>query len=250
MSGPAPRPVVAGVRGGIGARLAAIATAVALIGVVWVGTSGKPAATPVPSPVPLARVSSTGTPQARITARPTAAASASPVVLRPPQAPTPAPTSVLDGDQALVATGSVGDESFELAFTEARPGVFVAEHWTHSPPTSDVLEFEITDVRRRPGLGRTSSVGGWSISLAELAGNARAGTSVLTATAPARPRLTRAPLPVRRGFALEVSVRLAFQEVAVVYLRIRVGEKVRNQVQGDDGFMGCRGFLSCDHVER
>ncbi len=249
MSGPAPRPVVAGVRGGVGPRLAGIATALVLIGVVWVGTSGKPA-TPVPSPAPVAQASATGTPQAPITPGTPVGASASPAVLRPTEPPTPAPTSVLGGQYALVAAGSVGNEIFGVAFSEARPGVFVAEHWTQSPPTSDVLEFEITDVRRRPGLARTASVGGWSLSLAELAGNARAGASVLTATAPARPRLTRAPLPVRRGFELEVSVRLAFQEVAVVYFRLRVGEKVRNQVQGDDGFMGCRGFGPCDSVER
>ncbi len=83
------------------------------------------------------------------------------------------------------------------------------------------------------------------MNMEELASNHRAGIEGHKDTVPARPRQLDAPLPIRRGFDIHISVRLAFNEVAAIDFQVHLQQRPEREPIGDDGILGCRAFSSC-----
>lgn len=217
--------------------MVALVVAAALAVVVWVGISGRPTPPPIVAdalPTPSASTSA-------------AVATASPLPLELP-GPTPAlapdPTPAAEPGDHYLINGLAGRTSFSTALREVSPDYLAGQLWLSDPPEGELLAFEISPPRtaaRSPG----DTLGTWLVNMDELASNHRAGISGHQDSVPARPRLIDAPLPIRRGFDIQISVRLAFNEVAAIDFEILLRQPPEREPIGDDGILGCRAFSSC-----
>lgn len=239
MTEPAPGPVISGTGGGTGARIAALATGIALTGVVAVAVVGRP---PPPAPVPV--------PPSPVAVRsPTPTAAEAP--LASPDHPAPAePSTASPRPRAVgsyVIAGLIGGTSFRTQLVESAPGSgeFWARYALPDPVLRDgTLAFEITP-SPTSARSRGDTLGVFLLDLESLAANHRSGLEGYRAVVNGRPALAGAPLPVRNGFELSVSVALAFDYVATVEFGLHV-VRARASLQGNDGVIGCLPLETCD----
>ena len=238
MTAPAPQPIVSGTGSGMGARLAALATAVALIAVVWIGVSGRATA---PPPVPSRPAALT---PSQIRAVPPEPITTPDPAATPRVSPAPSPSRPA---AAYVIAGLIGGADFRTKLVETAPGgaAFSAHYLVPNPVLrSGTLAFEIT-----PALtvdrSRGDTLGVFLMDLETLAANHRTGLEGYTAEIAGRPRLLDAPLPVRRGFDLRVSVKSALGYVAMVDFQLQVVQD-HASARGNDGIVGCLSFSTCD----
>jgi hypothetical protein len=231
MSDPAPEPTTARIGGGHKARLIALGVLGSLAAVVWVGFAGRPA--PVPQ---LAAVD----PTPRLTP-PTA----SPPTAVPTEAATPPPNPRAEPSSqpsGYVINGVVGTTTFNVPMVQGPSGALSAQYRVPSPPQGSSLAFEITPLRG-PDDAPLVNLGAWVVSLDRLAGDVRGGTQGYHATVDPRPTQLQAPLPIRRGFGVHVSVQLAQDHIAVIDFAVNVAP--RREPIGDDGIVGCRAYATC-----
>jgi hypothetical protein len=241
MTEPAAGPVVSSTGGGIGARLAALTTIVALVAVVLVAVTGRaPAPAPPPSPPVAVLLSPTPT-RAQ---EPTPTPNQTPIA---PMSPTPRPAGVA----VYVIAGLIGGATFRTELVEMAPdlGLFSAQYTVPDPVLrSGTLAFEITPDPTAPR-SRGDTLGVFLLDLESLAANHRSGREGHRAEIAGRPALVDAPLPVRRGFELSVSVALAFDHVATVDFQLSLTQQRRASLEGNDGVIGCLPLETCEEQD-
>ena len=222
----APRPVTTPLGGGLSARLTALLVAGALVAVMWIGMSDR--STPPAVPIPIAQARPSTAPATGSAPEPSPAADVSPSPLATPR-PTATPSD------RYVATGTIGGEVFRAPLDEIKDGHLTGQYWLRDRPQGDDLAYEIVQLEKvEPwNFSQVATVGAWSHSLAELAANHRGGVEPVTARIQARPGWWGGPRPIRRGYELRVSVRLTFDDVAVVYFDMQLGKT--RPTMGDDG---------------
>lgn len=267
-SEPPVEPVTTRIGGGVSARLVALIAVAVLGGVTWIGVAGRsndppPAALAVPSSAPSPRPPPEPTPTPgqsdRVDyRRPADGLGQDGFDLRallggrrylgvldeieqvpdPPAEPTPTPQPlppIAPLTERYVVAGTVGAEQFRTQLVEVKPGYLAGEYWLASPPDGDELFFRFARRVPRSSAGR-DVIGRWNLGLDVLSSDQRAGLEQVIASAPPRPRMLAAPVPIQRGYELHVSVRLAFNEVAVVYFEMVLGPTRR--ILGEDGLIG------------
>jgi hypothetical protein len=211
--------------------------------VVWIGFSGRPNPPTIVSNASPPASAEPASPDPRATAD--QRATPIPSALGSPAAsPSAAPTAAPSPADFYVISGLAGRETFRTELRQIYPGYLAGQYWLSDPPVGEVLAFEIT-----PPRGATRSpndaLGTWLLNMDELASNHRAGLEGRRAEVAPRPGQVDAPLPVRRGFEIHVSVRLAFNEVAAIDFEIHLRQPPERESIGDDGILGCRGFSTC-----
>jgi len=143
-----------------------------------------------------------------------------------------------------VISGIAGTETFTTELRQVYPGYLAGQYWLSDPPEVELLAFEIGP-RQGAARSRNDGLGAWLLNMDELASNHRAGLEGRRAEVAPRPRQVDAPLPVRRGFDIHISVRLAFNEVAAIDFELHLRRPPEREPIGDDGILGCRAFSSC-----
>ncbi len=235
MTQPVPGPVVAGTGGGVAAKRAALATVAALAIVVLVAVAGRgPAPPPAPNQEAIAvPVASREAPVA------------TPVQAAP--SATPRPTAGAAATGVYIIAGLIGGSTFraELVESASDSGTYEARYTVPDPVVrGGTLAFEITPsptgVR-----SRGDTLGVFLLDLEALAANHRTGREGHRAVVAGRPTVVDAPLPVRAGFVLSVSVALAFNHVAVVEFELQVDPLLRASLEGNDGVIGCLPLKTC-----
>ena len=244
MTAAAPRPTTSPIGGGSRARWGAIGVAAVLGVVVWIGFSGRPNPPPIvanASP-PASAEPASSDPRAATDAPDTPVPSEldSPTA-SPSTGPTVAPSAAGD---SYVISGIAGTETFTTELRQVYPGYLAGQYWLSDPPEGELLAFEITPPRGA-ARSRNDGLGAWLLNMDELASNHRAGLEGRRAEVAPRPRQVDAPLPVRRGFDIHISVRLAFNEVAAIDFELHLRRPPEREPIGDDGILGCRAFSSC-----
>lgn len=226
-SEPPLEPVTTRIGGGISARAVALGAVAVLTVVVWLGMSGRsnqpPAVADVQPP--------TSTPP---TSAPSIAAATPTPTLDSQSLPDFLPQS-RPAVGRYVLGGRVGGARFKIELVEQEPGRLTGQYWPVSPPAGNRLVVRLLEVAPA-GDEEATRVGRWRLGLDELAGDHRSGEGPFTISVPPRPAMLGAQLARQRGYELRVSVRLAFNEVAVIDFDLALGSGRR--VVGDDGVMG------------
>ena len=206
--------------GGRSAWVGALVVLSLLAGLVWVGVSGRPSASPKPV---AAEASATPVPSG-------AAATSTPATI----GPAPTPPSELDGETFAV-TASIGGQKYPALLEELEPGYLSASFRVPNPPDASEGTLSLDRFWVGSFLDAPVAVGSWRLPLDPIFSNTEREGTVIDVTMPPHPLLLNVPVPVIRGYHLTVSAKneLLFGIVAV---EMRIGPNQR--IRGDDGIFG------------
>ena len=227
-AGPAPRPVVTKVGGGLSPRLATLVAAGVLGAVVWVGLSGRSPNRPETSTstgdpntasatpaTPVASPSQTG-----VAAAPSATPTRAPVLTPPPDRTheqTPRALPFARDKYAVVA--DIDDRLYRTLMAEVEPGRFSGSFRVLFPAdTSNRYDIRLTQLWSRGSRrGNYVDIGSWPLYLVPLQEATMVSGPVLQTGMSAQPGLRGVPRAVERGFTMTVSA-----ESRVTYGIVRV----------------------------
>jgi hypothetical protein len=187
-----PLPEVTRVRGGGSARIGAVVVAVVLVGIVWVGISGRPA----PGPV---AVVATGSAQAA-QAAPTS--TQLPILPFPTPVTTPPPTP--GPGETYGASLAIGNIRYVTILSELEPGHLTGELHFPSPPRLPTGTFAFSELWKDGHVDAAVAINEWAVDLAALATATRTPAAMVAAIVPAQNALLEVPSPVTRGYSITV----------------------------------------------
>jgi hypothetical protein len=235
------KPEIAQVSSGRSARLGAILVAGALVTVVWIGISGRPAPVVPASERPglaqatTARPSATTDAQAAATPLPPVPPSPGPIVTPPPAA-----ASIESDDLSIVAT--IGNRQFMTWLRPAGPGHLSGTLHVPVPPpaTEGTVELEqvwrtVAQMWRTPSHEAWTTLGTWDLRLESLSPASGREYVVLDRTVPGRPTVRDVSQLVTRGYRITIRAQSGVpRSPMIVDVQIAGG----HQLVGDDGLFG------------
>jgi len=178
------------VRSGGSARIGAVVLAAALIGVVWIGVSGRQ------TPAPVAVLPSAPS-------RPSDSPTRAPRLPPPSPITTPAPTpGVADTYGASLAIGNV---RYVTILSELQPGHLSGELHFPSPPRLPEGTLQFSELWKDGHVEAAVAIGEWTVDLTALGAATRTPAEVVAASLPPQVTLLDVPPPVTRGYRINVA---------------------------------------------
>jgi hypothetical protein len=224
-TGPELQPTTERVGGGLSARMTAIATVVLLVGVVWLGVSGRSdQADPAASPAPTAA----GEP----------AATALPRQASPPPVPTFTPDpmpgfgEIVLGDDAYGVTTWLGDRFYMAVLRESQAGHLRATMRLPFAELADAAELSLLQLWTRADRPALATIGTHQLEADWLVRSDEPYTAVLALVA-AQTTSEDAPRLARQGYLLKVDVQ-PMGSYSYLVIDIELGRPLRRLPSIDD----------------
>lgn len=227
------------VRGGLSARLAAVAIALVLGLVAWIGMSGPSATIAPASRAPDVAQLSNATPEATAEAVATAQPLTSPVPTPPSTAPT-AEASIERDDLSIVA--KIGRRQFLTWLRPVKHGHLSGSFRMPFPPpaTEGTLELEqvwrtVEQAWKKPSHDAWATLATWDLHLESLSAASEREYVVLDRIVPARPTVEDLSMLVTRGYRITVRAHSGVPHgVVTVDVEMAAGRRL----EGNDGIFG------------
>jgi len=228
-----PAPVeVARVRGGISARVGAVAVASVLGAVIWIGVSGRPGPTVPASERPGVARAPTASPSTTVGETITPVPNGPPS--KPPAGASPAPVAFLTADDFSVVT-TIGNSQLMTRLVPTEQGHLLATFRVPIPGPAKAGTLEFAQVWSSVSHDAWVTLATWDLPLESLSAEGGRDHVLLDRTIPARRTLRDAPFPVTRGYQITVRAP-GGPNVGVLIVDIRLGPN--RQLAGNDGIFG------------